>query len=131
MVKGRKNPWYGCNILSGKIPPEGKVTLIHDGKVEPMSLVRERFNKANQLLALSQQERGWTTLTLQLIRTLGKDEFTAQDAYQLESSFAQRYPDNKHIKDKIRQQLQVLRDMGFVEFVEKGRYRFLAINNQK
>jgi len=29
----------------------------------------------------------------------------------------------RHIRDKIRQQLQVLRDMGFVEFLGAGKYR--------
>ena len=33
------------------------------------------------------------------------------------------HPDNRHVLDKIRQQLQVLRDMGFVEFLGRGRYR--------
>jgi hypothetical protein len=32
-------------------------------------------------------------------------------------------PDNKHVKEKMRQQLQVLRDNGFLEFLDRGRYR--------
>ncbi|RJQ53985.1 MAG: restriction endonuclease, partial [Nitrospiraceae bacterium] len=31
-------------------------------------------------------------------------------------------PDNKHIRPKIRQQLQILRDKGIVEFKGQGRY---------
>ena len=34
-----------------------------------------------------------------------------------------KYPENNHIKDKIRQQLQVLRDRGIIEFVQRGHYR--------
>ncbi len=30
---------------------------------------------------------------------------------------------NRHVRDKIRQQLQILRDLGFVEFLGSGRYR--------
>ena len=33
------------------------------------------------------------------------------------------HPDNRHVRDKIRQQLQVLHDLGFVEFLGRGRYR--------
>ena len=33
------------------------------------------------------------------------------------------HPDNRHVRDKIRQQLQVLRDLGLVEFLGRGRYR--------
>ncbi|MGI0085759.1 MAG: DpnI domain-containing protein, partial [Nitrososphaerales archaeon] len=32
-------------------------------------------------------------------------------------------PNNAHIRDKIRQQLQVLRDMGLIEFLGSGSYR--------
>ena len=33
------------------------------------------------------------------------------------------HPDNRHVRDKIRQQLQVLRDHGYLEFVSRGSYR--------
>jgi type II restriction enzyme len=33
------------------------------------------------------------------------------------------HPGNRHVPDKIRQQLQVLRALGFVEFLGRGRYR--------
>jgi type II restriction enzyme len=33
------------------------------------------------------------------------------------------HPDNRHVRDKIRQQLQVLRNLGLVEFLGRGRYR--------
>ena len=34
-------------------------------------------------------------------------------------------PQDSHVRDKIRQQLQVLRDLGYLEFPERGRYRML------
>ena len=37
-----------------------------------------------------------------------------------------KFPRNRFIKDKIRQQLQVLRDRGLLEFSGKGRYRKLS-----
>jgi len=36
---------------------------------------------------------------------------------------AKLHPKNKHIPDKIRQQLQVLRDHGIIEFLGRGEYR--------
>ncbi|MBZ5564268.1 MAG: hypothetical protein LAP13_17830 [Acidobacteriia bacterium] len=33
------------------------------------------------------------------------------------------HPDNLHVRDKIRQQLQRLRDLGLVEFLGGGKYR--------
>jgi type II restriction enzyme len=35
----------------------------------------------------------------------------------------QLHPDNRHVRDKIRQQLQVLRDAGLLIHVESGRWR--------
>jgi type II restriction enzyme len=35
----------------------------------------------------------------------------------------QLHPDNRHVRDKIRQQLQVLRDLGFLLHVERGVWR--------
>jgi len=48
-----------------------------------------------------------------------------QDLYALENEFARTYPENRHIKDKIRQQLQILRDLGVLAFEERGEYRLL------
>jgi type II restriction enzyme len=33
------------------------------------------------------------------------------------------HPDNRHIKDKIRQQLQVLRDLGLLLHIDRGLWR--------
>jgi type II restriction enzyme len=35
------------------------------------------------------------------------------------------HPENRHVRDKLRQQLQVLRDLGLIEFLGRGRYRRL------
>jgi len=44
-----------------------------------------------------------------------------QEAYA--AQLQELHPANRHVRDKIRQQLQVLRDLGFVEFLGGGRYR--------
>jgi type II restriction enzyme len=38
-------------------------------------------------------------------------------------SLARLHPQNTHVRDKIRQQLQVLRELGFVSFLGAGSYR--------
>lgn len=52
-------------------------------------------------------------------------DFTLEDIYQFEPELATLHPDNKHVKDKIRQQLQVLRNKNYLEFVSRGRYRLI------
>ena len=39
---------------------------------------------------------------------------------------AERFPENRHVREKLRQQLQRLRDLGLVLFLGAGRYRRLA-----
>lgn len=42
--------------------------------------------------------------------------------YHFEEMLAEKHPLNHHIKAKIRQQLQVLRDKGIIEFNGHGTY---------
>ncbi|MGH7940455.1 MAG: hypothetical protein ACREFR_05225 [Limisphaerales bacterium] len=49
--------------------------------------------------------------------------FTNADVYAHERELAQLHPDNRHIKDKIRQQLQVLRDLGILSQSRRGDWR--------
>ena len=62
---------------------------------------------------------------LNIVRELGRREFTLAEVYAHEASLTRLHPQNLHVRDKIRQQLQVLRDMGFLEFLGGGSYRTL------
>jgi len=60
---------------------------------------------------------GWLKLVYDV---LPPGRFTNQEIYEYEREFRQRYPQNQNIRAKIRQQLQVLRELGFIEHVSKG-----------
>ena len=66
---------------------------------------------------------GWTFDVLIAVRSLNKLEFTNEDAYTLAPHLKKLHPRNKHVNDKIRQQLQVLRDLGFLFHVREGAWR--------
>ena len=53
---------------------------------------------------------------------LGKKEFTLADIYNFTTILKEKHPDNNNIEAKIRQQLQVLRDKGYLKFEGKGKY---------
>lgn len=118
----RRAGWIGCNIRLDRIPADGEIAIVHDGMCVPKEKVRNNFRRFLPLAELSANERGWTTLTLALIRTLGKQEFSLSDLYEREHRFAEAYAGNKHIRAKIRQQLQVLRDLGLLSFEGRGSY---------
>jgi len=49
--------------------------------------------------------------------------FTVENMYQFEKQLSSLHLENHHIREKIRQQLQVLRDSGFIQFVKPGVYK--------
>jgi hypothetical protein len=65
----------------------------------------------------------WTLDVLNAIRRLGKTSFTTADAYAFTRELEQLHPDNRHVRDKIRPQLQVLRDTGLLLHIERGCWR--------
>ena len=60
---------------------------------------------------------------MKCVERVGAREFTLDDVYAFEGALSAIYPGNRNVKPKIRQQLQVLRDRGFLEFTGRGRYR--------
>ena len=85
--------------------------------------VRKAYEKLRPLEKLNAKKRGWTLDVLQIVKGLNKREFSLKEVYDQEEKLAKLHPDNAHVRDKIRQQLQVLRDIGLVEFLGAGSYR--------
>ncbi len=86
--------------------------------------VRASYNRLRPLEKLQVERRGWTLDVLQVVQSLGKMEFTLADVYAHAGSLAKLHPNNRHVRPKIRQQLQILRDdFGLVEFTTPGNYR--------
>ena len=59
------------------------------------------------------------------IDKIKNDTFSLKEIYIFEAYLKTKYPNNNHIKDKIRQQLQILRDKGIIEFSGRGSYKKL------
>lgn len=124
-LHARRAGWIGCNIRLDRIPSDGEIAVVQGGSWSSKAEVRERFRRFLPLSDIPANQRGWATLTLWVVRTLGKEEFRLSDLYEREQSFAEAYPGNRHIRAKIRQQLQVLRDLGVLSFDAPGRYRLI------
>lgn len=125
-VTARRAGWVGCNILLNQIPKAGRIDCVKNGSFIDSDIVLGQWKKTAFLAKTpSLESRGWTIDILKCTEQIGKNEFSLQDMYKFEAVLANRYPENKHIKDKIRQQLQILRDTGFIDFVGRGRYRII------
>lgn len=119
----RRAGWVGCNILISKIPQQGRIPVIEHGKVLNPSNVVEKVTKSLALQTESIDARGWLMDVLNCVNHIDSAAFTLTDMYAFEDFLSSRHPNNKHIRDKIRQQLQVLRDKGYIDFVSRGCYR--------
>jgi len=120
----RRAGWVGCDILLNRMPADARVSIVENGKVAPKKIVRERFAKLKPLAELSLPQRGWTLDVLNVVRKVGKQEFTLAEVQEHAPELQRLHPENRHVSDKVRQQLQVLRDLGLLTFVDnRGLYR--------
>lgn len=118
----RRAGWEGCNILMREIPSTAKIPIIKNGVVRPVKDVVEQYRRVFNLQTKSVESRGWLMDTLHLVERLD-ETFTLNQMYSFVDELQMKHPQNNHIQDKIRQQLQFLRDKGIIEFKERGVYK--------
>jgi type II restriction enzyme len=126
-VQARRAGWIGCNILLSNVPSDGKIPMVQSGKIVPARAVRETYRRYQKLESLDWNVRGWTLDVLRIALKLGEPEFTLSQVYEYERELAALHPQNRNIRPKIRQQLQVLRDLNIIEFTGSGKYHFKVI----
>lgn len=119
----RRAGWVGCNILIGRVPDSGRIQIVQDSGLASRETVVAKWRRTVFLRESVPAARGWLIETMAQIESLGRTEFIIDDAYGFTPALSALYPENRHVREKIRQQLQVLRDHGWLEFSGRGRYR--------
>jgi type II restriction enzyme len=119
----RRSGWVGCNILLDMIPLDARIPVVSCGIPASPVVVRRQYARLHPLETLDYEARGWTLDVLNMVRLLGKNEFALGELYLKTAYLQELHPINRHIREKIRQQLQRLRDLGFLEFRGRGTYR--------
>lgn len=119
----RRAGWVGCNIVLKQIPDEGRIYIVKDEMEQPISKVIAKVEKTNFIKQYNLDARGWILDILSCVNKIEENDFTLDQMYRFEKMLAIKHPENHHIKDKIRQQMQVLRDKGMIEFKGRGNYR--------
>lgn len=115
----RRAGWQGSMLNLDCIPAIGRVDAVRAGESVPREDVQAQWATADRILREPPKERGWTAEVLRVVEQL-PTEFRLADAYQFADELATRYPNNRNVRPKIRQQLQVLRDLGFIAFTGRG-----------
>ena len=122
-LNARRAGWVGCMIVLKQLPEDGRIFVVKQGQIINPTAVRENFSKFRFLENKKYDSRGWTADVLKYVREIGKTEFSLDEVYEFENELKQLHPDNYHVKDKIRQQLQILRDKYILKFTDKGLYQ--------
>lgn len=122
----RRAGWVGCNILLSAIAPEGKLRLVHDGTPAAATTVRQQYQALRPLSQINVSSRGWTLDVLNVVSQFRNRAFELSEVYAYEAHFSALHPDNHRIREKIRQQLQVLRDLNLLQFLGQGTYLFIG-----
>ena len=115
--------WTGSYIKIGEIPDIGKIFIIKNGQLEEKIKVIEQYQRALALQTTKTYSRGWMLDVLKCVERLPKDDFCLDDIYNFADELQRKHPENGYVNDKIRQQMQRLRDKGFIKFVSRGNYR--------
>lgn len=119
----RRAGWIGCHIDLRRIAPDARIPVVAGCQPVPSATVRACYERLKPLRKIKAETRGWTWDVLNAVRQLGKVEFTTLETYEFARELERLHPDNRHVRDKIRQQLQVLRDCGLLLHVARGRWR--------
>lgn len=123
----RRAGWTGCNIDITKIPENGRIFLVKNSKIIPKEKVQNKWKGTEFLRKKKGESKGWILDVMNCVDTIQKETFTLKEMYTFEKFLKEKYPKNNHIKDKIRQQLQFLRDKGLIEFKSRGTYKKIKL----
>jgi type II restriction enzyme len=118
--------WIGCDIVLSGVPAVGRIEIVRSGSFIPKADVLAKWRETAFLSNKLGDARGWLVEVMRCVEQIGRDSFDLADVYRFEDRLAAIYPGNQHVREKIRQQLQVLRDNGFLASEGGGRYRRLV-----
>lgn len=121
--KAKRAGWTGCKILIDEIPEQGRISIIKNGIPVSKNDVLKQVETGNLLNEANLEARGWLMDVLNCINRADKDIFALSEIYSSENELQKMHPNNHNIQPKIRQQLQFLRNKGFIEFLGNGKYR--------
>lgn len=123
----RRAGWIGCNIEIGNIPEIGKIAIVKGGIERAKSEIIKQYQQVLSLQTSTVEKRGWMFDIVQCIERIHGVEFCLKDIYAFSTELQKKHPENNFVKEKVRQQLQYLRDKGFIEFTTRGHYKKICL----
>lgn len=100
--------------------PQSKRPSIPDFDSTILSQTKDVYTGGVESIASSLS--GWKLEVFKILNQIQTVDFTAHDLELFIPYLQQKFPNNNNIDAKIRQQLQLLRDIGLVQFNGNGKY---------
>ena len=119
----RRAGYIGSVIMYSDIPDQGKIPVIKSHTELDKDTVMKNYMRAIRLKVENINLRGWLLDILKCVNSIADEIFSIDDVYVFAGQLAVKHPDNHNVEAKIRQQLQYLRNKGFIEFLGRGMYR--------
>ena len=126
----RRAGYIGSWIMYSEIPSIGKITVIEAHAERDKDSVLKDYAQAIRLKIDNMNLRGWLMDIMRCVDRINHEIFSLDDIYAFTDELRMKHPDNRNISAKIRQQLQYLRDKGFIEFLGGGVYRKTLISQR-
>lgn len=117
----KRSGWVGCDISLKEIPEQCKVHVVKNGVVMAKNDVLKSLATIKKIAVDDTESRGWLLDVLRYVNLM-PNKFTLSDIYKFEKELSEKHPNNNHVRDKIRQELQFLRDKQFIKFLGDGKY---------
>jgi type II restriction enzyme len=114
-----------------RVPAVGRIAVVEERRARAKEFVLEQWRRLAFLHDQNIAGRGWLIEVMRCVDLIGRSEFSLAEVYSFEDRLARMYPGTAHVRQKIRQQLQVLRDGGYLEFLGKGAYRLRAFEGAR
>lgn len=108
-----------ANAILSKVPKNKSQQFPSIDLESPELKDNDTINLKPQILS---SLNGWKLEVFKCIDVLSSQKFNLDDIYSFENQLKMIYPKNTNIKAKIRQQIQFLRDLGLIEFLNQGEY---------
>ena len=119
----RRAGYIGSVIMYSDIPEQGKIAVISSHTELDRNTVLRKYAVSSRLRVENMNLRGWLMDIMRCADKTANEIFSLSDIYAFADELRLKHPDNHNITAKIRQQLQFLRDKGFIEFLGGGKYR--------
>ncbi|MCF0212800.1 MAG: restriction endonuclease [Bacteroidales bacterium] len=118
----RRAGWTGCYINIDPIPESGKIFVIREGEVLSKELVMREYQLTAFLKEGDLNGRRWLSDVLSCIERIPSQQFSLEQMYAFVPELQAKHPENNNVHAKVRQQLQFLRDRGYIAFTSRGQY---------